>query len=197
MTNLSEQNKDVTGKFFINNLLLGVTGSVGVVVVPHYIKLLRESVAKSVHVMMSHSAQKFVTPYTFRLYSGNDVFTDSFYISDDVRVPHIELTQKCDVFVIMPATANIIGKVANGICDDLISTAVMASTKPVVFVPSMNPSMWFSKANQKNVSVLKELGHYVLPPSEGYEIVDMKPSFGSMPEFDVIVDFLKTVVSKS
>jgi Zn-dependent peptidase ImmA (M78 family) len=54
--------------------------------------------------------------------------------------------------------------------------------------------MWFSKANQKNVSVLKELGHYILPPSEGYEIADMKPSFGSMPEFEVISDFLKKIV---
>jgi len=184
----------VMEKFFINNLLLGVTGSVGVLAVPDYIKLLRESFAERVYVMMSHSAKKFVTPYTLRLYSGNYVFSDSFDISDDVRVPHIELTRKCDMFVIMPATANIIGKVANGICDDLISTAVMACVAPVVFIPSMNPNMWFSKANQKNVSVLKELGHYVLPPSEGYEIADMKPSFGSMPEFEVILDFLKKIV---
>ncbi|HJT10231.1 MAG TPA: flavoprotein [Candidatus Nitrosotalea sp.] len=174
--------------------MLGVTGSVGVLTVPYYIKLLRESIAENVHVMMSHSAQKFVTPYTMRLYSGNYVFTNSFDISDDVRVPHIELTRKCNMFVIMPATANIIGKVANGICDDLISTAVMACVAPVVFIPSMNPNMWFSKANQKNVSTLKELGHFVLPPSEGYEVADMKPSFGSMPEFESIVDFLKKIV---
>lgn len=187
----------MTEKFLIKNLLLGVTGSVGVLSVPYYIKLLRESIAENVRVMMSHSAQKFVTPYTMRLYSGNYVFTDSFDITEDVRVPHIELTRKCDVFVIMPATANIMGKVANGICDDLISTAVMACTSPVVFVPAMNPTMWSSKANQKNVSVLEELGHHVLPPSEGYEVADMKPGFGSMPEFEVIVNFLKTVVSKS
>lgn len=188
----------MTGKFFIDNLLLGVTGSVGVLIVPHYIKLLRESIAERVYVMMSHSSKRFVTPYTLRLYSGNYVYTDSFNISDDVRVPHIELTRKCDIFVIMPATANIIGKVANGICDDLISTAVMASAAPVVFIPSMNPNMWFSKANQKNVSVLKELGHYVLPPSEGYEIADMKSSFGSLPRFEVIANFLKKIVlSKS
>ena len=187
----------MAGKFFINNLLLGVTGSVGVLAIPDYIRLLRESIAERVHVMMSYSATKFVTPYTLRLYSGNYVFTDSFDITDDVRVPHIDLTRKCDMFVIMPATANIIGKVANGICDDLISTAVMACTAPVVFVPSMNPNMWNNKANQKNVSVLKELGHHILPPSEGYEVADMKPSFGSMPEFEVISNFLKDIVSKS
>lgn len=187
----------MTEKFFINNLLLGVTGSVGVLVMPDYIKLLRESIAERVYVMMSYSATKFVTPYALRLYSGNYVFTDSFDITDDVRVPHIDLTRKCDMFVIMPATANIIGKVANGICDDLISTAAMACKAPVVFVPSMNPNMWNSKSNQKNVSVLKELGHYVLSPSEGYEVADMKPSFGSMPEFEVVTNFLKDIVSKS
>ncbi|WP_100183257.1 flavoprotein [Candidatus Nitrosotenuis aquarius] len=186
----------MTEKIIINNLLLGVTGSVGVLVLPDYIRLLRENIAENVHVMMSHSAKKFVTPYTLRLYSGNYVFTDSFDITDDVRVPHIELTRKCDVFVIMPATANIIGKVANGICDDLISTAVMACKAPVVFVPAMNPTMWFSKANQKNVLTLKELGHHVILPSEGYEISDMKPSFGSMPEFEVIANFLKDIVNK-
>lgn len=184
-------------KFLLNNLLIGTTGSVGILAVPEYIRLFREDIAKEVHVMMSHAAKKFVTPYTMRLYSGNYVFTDSFDISDDVRVPHIELTRKCDMFVIMPATANIIGKVANGICDDLISTAIMACNSPVIFIPAMNPTMWFSKANQKNVSMLKELGHHVLAPSEGYEVADMKPSFGSMPEFDVVANFLKSIPRKS
>lgn len=187
----------MTGKFIINNLLIGATGSVGILEMPHYIKLFKENIAENVYVMMSHSAKNFVTPYTMRLYSGNYVFTDSFDITDDVRVPHIDLTRKCDVFVIMPATANIIGKVANGICDDLISTAVMACKSPVAFIPSMNPNMWFSKANQKNVAALKEFGHHILPPSDGYEVADMKPSFGSMPEFDVISEFLKKIIRKS
>lgn len=188
---------EVTEKFLINNLLIGASGSVAVLAVPEYIRLFRQGIAKDVHVMMSHSARKFITPYTMRLYSGNYVFTDSFDISDDVRVPHIELTRSCDLFVIMPATANIIGKVANGICDDLISTAVMACESPVIFIPAMNPSMWFSKSNQKNLAALKDLGHHVLEPSKGYEIASLKPSFGSMPQFDVIADFLKSVVSKS
>jgi len=93
--------------------LLGVTGSLEVLTVPDYLKLLREKIAERVYVMMSHSAKKFVTPYTLRLYSGNYVFSDSFDISHDVKVPHIELTQKCDMFVIMPATANIIAQVTN------------------------------------------------------------------------------------
>lgn len=184
-------------KFSINNLLLGVTGSVGVLAVPEYIRLLRESIAENVYVMMSHSAKKFVTPYAMRLYSGNHIYTDTFDITDDVKVPHIDLPKKCDLFVIMPATANIIGKVANGICDDLISTAVMASKIPVVFIPAMNHNMWTSKANQKNITTLQDLGHHIIPPSEGYEISDMQSSFGSMAEFDVIVNFLKTIASKN
>lgn len=186
----------VTGKFIINNLLIGATGSVGILEMPHYIKRFRENIAENVYIMMSHSAKKFITPYTMRLYSGNYVFTDSFDITDDVKVPHIDLTRRCDVFVVMPATANIIGKAANGICDDLISTAIMACTSPIVFVPVMNPALWFNKATQRNISILKEFGHHVLSPSEGYEIADMKPSFGSMPEFDVIVNCIKDIVNK-
>lgn len=188
---------DVTEKFPIHNLLLGVTGSVGVLAVPEHIRLLRESMVENVYVMMSYSAKKFVTPYTMRLYSENYVYTDTFDITDDVKVPHIDLPKKCDLFAIMPATANIIGKVANGICDDLISTAVMASKIPVVFIPAMNHNMWTSKANQKNISVLQDLGHHIIPPSEGYEISDMQSSFGSMAEFDVIVNFLKTIINKN
>jgi len=180
-------------KFFLSNLLLGVTGSVGVLIVPHYIKLLRDSFAEKVHVMMSYSAQKFITPYTMRLFSGNYVFTNTFNMFESIRVPHVQLTEKCDLFLVMPATANIIGKVANGICDDLISTAAIASKAPLVFVPSMSPNMWYSKANQKNIFSLKELGHFVVPPSEGYAVADMKSSFGGIPEFDTIVDFIKQV----
>jgi phosphopantothenoylcysteine synthetase/decarboxylase len=189
--------KGLTGNFLISNLLFGVTGSVGILSVPEYIWLLKGSVAKNVYVMMIYSAKKFVTPYTLRLFSQNYVFTDSFNISDDVRIPHIELTRKCDMFLIMPATANIIGKAANGICDDLISTAIMACQAPIIFVPAMNPSIWFSTPNQKNVLALKEMGYHVLQPSEGYEMADMKPSFGSIPPFEVIREFLiKIMASK-
>jgi phosphopantothenoylcysteine decarboxylase/phosphopantothenate--cysteine ligase len=176
-------------------LLLGLTGSVGVLIVPHYIYLLRQLFADRVVVMMSESAQRFVSPYTFRLFSGSTVFTDSFDITDDVRVPHIELTREADLLVVMPATANIVGKVASGICDDLISTAAAACEAPVVFVPSMNPSLWENPIVRHNVRKLRRVGHRVLEPGYGYEIADMKRTYGVMPSFETILEELRSIMA--
>ncbi|MBI3022909.1 MAG: bifunctional 4'-phosphopantothenoylcysteine decarboxylase/phosphopantothenoylcysteine synthetase, partial [Thaumarchaeota archaeon] len=115
------------------NLLLGITGSAGALAVPHYLSLLKQSFAKEIHVMMSRAAQKFLSPYALRLLSDHRVFTDSFQMTTEVKVPHAELTRSADLFLIMPATANIIGKAVNGICDDLISTSIVACQAPVVF----------------------------------------------------------------
>ncbi|MBI3022767.1 MAG: phosphopantothenoylcysteine decarboxylase [Thaumarchaeota archaeon] len=175
------------------NLLIGITGSVGALAVPHYLSLLRQSFAKEIHVMMSRAAQKFLSPYAMRLLSGHRVFTDSFQITTEVKVPHIELTRRADLFLIMPATANIIGKAANGICDDLISTSIVACQAPVVFVPSMNEVMWSNRAVQQNIQKLKTFGYYVLEPTCGYEITDMKQTFGAMPTFASILEQLKQI----
>ena len=122
---------------------------------------------------------------------------DTFSMHDSTQSPSYRSTEKCELFLIMPATSNIMGKIANGICDDLISTAAMASNSPVVFVPSMNQNMWFSKANQRNTKLLKELGHYIIPPSEGYSVAGMKSSFGIIPQFDTLVDFIKKIISSN
>lgn len=186
-----------TDRFVINNLLLGVTGSVGVISIPYYIKMLRDDIAKHVVVIMSHSARKFITPYTLRLFSGNYVHTDVFDVTNDSLVPHIQLVRKSDLFLIMPATANIIGKLANGIADDLISSVAIASPVPVIVVPSMNSIMWNSKAMQQNILSLEKLGYYVLYPEEGICVADMEPSMGCIREFDVVANFIrKIVVSK-
>jgi phosphopantothenoylcysteine synthetase/decarboxylase len=177
------------------NLLVGVTGSIGAVAVPQFLFLVRQSFAKEVHVMMSRAAQKFVSPYVLRLFSGNHVLTDSFQITDEVKVPHIELTRRADLLLIMPATANIIGKAANGICDDLISTSIVACKSPVVFVPSMNEAMWSNKAIQQNVEKLRSFGYHLIEPSSGYEITDMKQTYGAMPTFPSILEQLEKIMA--
>ncbi len=178
------------------NLLVGVTGSVGAVAVPQFLFLLRQSFAREIHVMMSRVAQKFLSPYVLRLFTDHRVFTDSFEISDEIKVPHIELTKRANLFLIMPATANIIGKAANGICDDLISTSIVACQAPVVFVPSMNEVMWTNRAVQQNVQKLKALGHHVLEPTYGYEISNMKQTYGVMPPFASILEQLKNILAE-
>lgn len=181
-------------KFIMNSLLLGVTGSVGVISIPYYIKMLKDEIAKNVVVIMSHSAKKFITPYTLRLFSGNYVYTDVFDVTNDSLVPHIHLVRKSDLFLIMPATANIIGKLANGIADDLISSTAIASPVPVGVVPSMNSIMWNSKAMQKNLLSLENMGYYVLPPEEGICVADMEPTMGCMPEFSVVANFIRNII---
>lgn len=181
-------------RLIINNLLLGVTGSVGVISIPYYIKMLKDEIAKNVVVIMSHSARKFITPYTLRLFSGNYVHTDVFDVTNDLLVPHIHLVRKSDFFLIMPATANIIGKLANGIADDLISSAAIASPVPVAVVPSMNSIMWNSKAMQQNLVSLENLGYHVLEPVEGICVADMEPTIGCMPEFPAVADFIRKII---
>ena len=181
-------------KFIISNLLLGVTGSVGVISIPYYIKMLKDEIARKVVVIMSHSAKKFITPYTLRLFSGNYVYTDVFDVTNDILVPHIHLARNSDLFLIMPATANIIGKLANGIADDLISSVAIASAVPVAVVPAMNSIMWNSKAVQQNLVSLKKLGYHVLQPEEGICVADMEPTIGCIPEFPVVADFIRNIV---
>lgn len=166
-----------------DTLLIGVTGSVGVLTMPAYVRLFRQTLARDVHVMMSRAAQRFITPYSFELYTDHPVFCDTFDHSPDVKVPHIELARRADLFLIAPATANVIAKCAHGLCDDLISTTIVACTAPVVLVPSMNEVMWRSRVVTRNVAMVRELGHHVIDPREGFGIADMKPSFGAMPPF--------------
>jgi phosphopantothenoylcysteine synthetase/decarboxylase len=162
---------------------------------PAYAGMFRQYFARDVYVMMSRAATRFVTPYSFELFTDHAVFCDTFDQGEGVKVPHIELCARADLFVIAPATANILGKCAAGICDELISTAVVACTAPVVFVPSMNEVMWRSKVVQRNVATLRELGHHVLEPARGLEIVDLEPSFGAIPPFQELVRSLRAVLA--
>jgi phosphopantothenoylcysteine synthetase/decarboxylase len=177
------------------NLLIGATGSIGVVNMPQYIHKFRQAFANNVTVLMSRSAQKFIPPYTMGLFSGNPVFTDTFDVAGDIQVPHIELARKADLFLIMPATANIFGKAAAGICDDLISTTIVACQAPIAFVPSMNQVLWSDKVVQRNVSTLKELGYYVIEPTYGVEVSGLEKTLGAMPPFDALLLSLKMIVS--
>ena len=177
-----------------DHLLIGMTGSIGVVDMHRYLVKLRQIFAKKITVMMSKSAQQFVPAYTMELFSANPVIADSFDIKGEIRVPHIELAEQADLFLIMPATANILGKAAHAICDDLISTTIVACQAPIVFAPSMNEVMWTDKLVQRNVSILKEVGYYVLEPGEGFEVSTLeKGSKGGLPPIDALYLSLKVI----
>lgn len=179
------------------NLLVGVTGSPAALSMPQYVLLLRQTLARQVRVMMSRSAQRFVRPYTMRLFAGSWVYTDTHRAAGGVLVPHIELTADADLLLVMPATANIVAKAAGGICDDLISTAIVACPAPVVLVPAMNTTMWRSRVVQRNVAQARDLGYHVVDPGIGLQLADLQEGHGQMPPLEHILGELIEIVSSS
>lgn len=179
----------------MKTILICITGAVAAASLPLYIMNIRRELDVKLITMLSENASKFVTPYSLGLYSGNEVYTDTYDLVDNVFVPHIKHSQDADIILVMPATANIIAKAAYGICDDLISTSIIAATAPVLFVPSMNERMWFSKPVQINIQRIKENGHFIVEPEKGIEVSDSKESFGGMASLNTIIPLLKNFLT--
>lgn len=147
-------------------VVVGVSGGVAVYKALDVISRLRKKDVE-VHVIMTKSATEFVTPLSFQSLSQNMVITDMFAEPKAWEIQHISLAKKADLMLIVPATANIIGKVANGIADDMLSTTIMATKAPVVFCPAMNTNMYENPIVQRNISLLKELGYEFVEPASG------------------------------
>ena len=148
------------------NIVLGVSGGIAAYKSVELLRLFVKEGA-NVRVIMTKNAQEFVGALTFEALSGRAVCTDLFEKSDDASIRHIDWAQQADIAVIAPATANIIGKLANGIADDALSTFMMAVTCPVILCPSMNTHMFESKAVQRNLEILRSDGYFVIDPDSG------------------------------
>lgn len=148
------------------NIVLGVSGGIAAYKSVELLRLFVKEGAK-VRVIMTKYAQAFVGALTFKALSGQTVCTDLFEKSDDASIRHIDWAEQADAVVIAPATANIIGKLANGIADDALSTFMMAVTCPVVICPSMNTHMFESNAVQRNLEILRSDGYFVINPEFG------------------------------
>jgi phosphopantothenoylcysteine decarboxylase/phosphopantothenate--cysteine ligase len=175
-------------------IVLGVTGGIAAYKAAEFVRLLAKAEA-NVHVVMTRNAQEFVTPLTFQTLSGNPVVTNLFALLEDEKIGHIALADLAGLIVILPATANIIGKIANGITDDFLSTMVMASKAPVLFVPSMNVNMWENRALQRNVQTLLERGYYFVEPGEG-ELACHWYGKGRLAELDEVVERIEDLLSQ-
>ena len=147
-------------------VVVGVSGGVAVYKALDVISRLRKKDVE-IHVIMTKSATEFVTPLSFQSLSQNMVIIDMFAEPKAWEIQHISLAKKADLMLIVPATANIIGKVANGIADDMLSTTIMATKAPVVFCPAMNTNMYENPIVQRNISLLKELGYDFIEPASG------------------------------
>jgi phosphopantothenoylcysteine decarboxylase/phosphopantothenate--cysteine ligase len=148
-------------------VVLGVTGGIACYKAVELVRLLVTSAFK-VHVIMTRGAMEFVTPLTFQTLSGNPVATETFSLTQESEIGHINLADSADVFVIAPATANVIGKLANGIADDLLTTVLMATQAPVLIAPAMNIHMYENVIVQENLRKLRRVGYHIMEPAEGY-----------------------------
>lgn len=175
-------------------VVLGVTGGIAVYKSLDIVSRLKKK-GIDVFVIMTKSAQEFVTELSFRSLSLNPVTTDMFETPSSFDVEHISLAQRADVFLVAPATANIIGKVANGIADDMLSTTIMATTAPVVFVPAMNTNMYLNKINQRNISILKEYGYNFIDPISG-RLACGDVGIGKMESPEVIVEYVESLLTE-
>jgi len=174
-------------------IILGVTGGIAAYKAAEFVRLLVKEEAE-VHVVMTENAQKFIAALTFQTLSGNPVVTDPFALLEGAEIGHIALADLAELVVILPATANIIGKIANGIADDFLSTMVMATKAPVLFVPSMNVNMWENKALQKNIQNLIGMGYHLMEPGEG-ELACHWYGKGRLPELIEVLERMEDLFS--
>lgn len=174
------------------NILLGITGGIAAYKICSLIRLYKKAKA-NVRVVVTPNALKFVTKLTLQTLSNNDVYVEQFDI-DEYKPEHIALTE-ADIFVIAPATANTIGKIANGICDNLLTTTACAFNKPFLIAPAMNNNMWENPFVQENIKKLEQNGFNIIYPSEGFLACGTN-AVGRMREpeeiFEETVKILKT-----
>lgn len=148
-------------------VVLGVTGGIAAYKACEILRLLQKQ-GIDVFVVMTKNACQFVTPLTFETLSGHPVAADTFARPATWEVEHIALAKRADLFLIAPATADIIGKMACGIADDMLSTTVMATRAPVMIAPAMNTGMWENPATQQNIATLVSRGVHVVTPATGH-----------------------------
>jgi phosphopantothenoylcysteine decarboxylase/phosphopantothenate--cysteine ligase len=148
-------------------ILLGVSGGIAAYKAVELLRLYVKAGA-TVHVIMTRGACEFVAPLTFQTLSGNPVHTELFNLMQEMEIGHIALADRADLVVVAPATANVIGKLAGGIADDLLTTTLMATKAPVLLVPAMNVNMYENPIYRRNEATLRAHGYHLLDPVSGF-----------------------------
>ena len=169
----------------LNHILLVVTGSIAAYKCLELIRLCKEKNIR-VTTVLTKAAEKFVTPLSLASISGNKVYTDLFSLTDEIEMGHIRLSREADLVLVAPASADSIGKLAQGLADDLASTLLLATDKPVAVVPAMNVKMWEHKAVQRNMALLKKDGVHIIGPDEG-DMACGEKGYGRMVEPETVL----------
>lgn len=174
------------------NIILGVTASIAIYKACDLVRRLKDD-ACSVSVVMTKEAGELIRPIVFSSLSGNKVFSGLFDTPEAWEIEHVSLADKAGLVLIAPATANIIGKIAAGICDDLLTCVVSATKAPVLIAPAMNENMYKNKIVQGNIEKLKSLGYRFIEPRTG-KLACGRTGTGCLAEVDSIVREVKRIL---
>lgn len=176
------------------HIVLGVTGSIAVYKAVEIVSSLMKQ-GNRVTVIMTSTAQRFVSPVTFQSISKNRVITDIFFDSENFDPNHVSVAERADILVVAPATANFIGKVVSGIADDALTCTVMAARSPVVIAPAMNDSMYLNPIVQENIRRLTKLGYRIIEPEEG-RLCTGRVGIGRLASVRKIIGIIKEELNK-
>jgi phosphopantothenoylcysteine decarboxylase/phosphopantothenate--cysteine ligase len=175
-------------------ILLAVTGGIAAYKSAELIRLFIKDDAQ-VKVLMTKNAQEFITPLTLQTLSSHPVYRETFSLIKDFDIAHIALAQEADILVIAPATANIIGKIAAGLADDLLTTVVMATKAPVLICPSMNTNMYENVIVRENIQKLTSRGYHMMEADSG-ELACKSEGVGRLPELSDIIEEVKSILTE-
>jgi len=169
-------------------VLLGVTGSIAAYKIANLASALKKLHA-DVHVLMTRNATNFINPITFESLTGNKCLVDTFDRNFQFQVEHVSIAKKADVVMIAPASANVIGKIAHGIADDMLTTTVMACKCPIYISPAMNTNMYENPILQDNMKILEKYGYHIITPASGY-LACGDTGAGKMPEPETLLQYI-------
>ncbi len=169
-------------------VLLGVTGGIAAYKMPNVARMLKK-LHCNVHVLMTENATNFITATTFETLTGNKCIIDTFDRNFEFSVEHVALAKQADIMLIAPATANVIGKIANGIADDMLTTTVMACTCKIQIAPAMNHNMYQNSIVQENLTKLKNHGYEVIEPVVGM-LANGDTGTGKLPSEEALVEYI-------
>ena len=170
----------------MKEIVIGITGSIACYRTCDLVSTLRKEPGINLHVVMTKEATHFVSPLTFQTLSGNRVYSDVFEAPEEWDLLHTSISARADLVLVCPATLNLIGKLANGICDDLLMCVLFATQAPTLLVPAMNKAMYEHPVTQGNMARLKKIGYDFVGPIRG-ELACRQVGMGHIAEQDQIL----------